>query len=426
MEIKFKNVLFVTDFFYPEPTSIGVCVGNVVEEARKYGVNVSVLCYGNPEKKKHLKSETGVDIFFVKKTLGERIQSFGKKINNVLLNKMITKLGMGIIRMSQLLFFPWFRMSSILVPLAYYKEIERLYNKKKFDMVCSTHSPFHGTLGTYWFKKKYPEVFWEMYILDSLTNKGDTKFISSKTNDRKGFKWEKKFYSVADRIINIDCNEKHNKQSRYDIFRSKMYITDVPLFIPHMLNTKNQGSNVIDIDADIHIVYAGRLLSHLSSPDYLCKLLECVNKQKNNHFYVHFYSNGDCQSIIEKYSEKTYGRIIYEGLVPHCELENIYREADALVSIGSKRPDMLPSKIFEYMSTGKRILHIIKGDGDVCKEHYLKYPNALLIDERDDIETNVNKLLEFFIRPIEKVDIMLLQDVFSKNTPHYTLEIIEE
>lgn len=416
MENEFENILFVTDFYYPHPTSIGICVDKLVEEFKLMGKKVTIICYDNEIKKRNI-VVNNVEIYFIKQKIGERVKKIADKQKNKLFKILLNYLGIFLVRFGQLLFFPWSRMSSIIVPLRYYFKINELYKKDKYDMICSSNAPFDGTLGTYWFKKKNPDVYWECYILDTFSNKGQTKYISAKTNDKKGWKWEKKFFDKANKIINIKGDVEHYSKSRYDIYRKKMVNTDVPLFdLKHyeVIPKKNNEK--------IKMIYAGRLLEHLSSPQYLCELLYKLSKKID--YSMDFYSSGDCEKIIEKYQNITFGKIKRCGLIDHNELLERYKKADILISIGSKKADLTPSKIFEYMSMGKKIIHIIKNDNDICVESYKKYPKALLIDERDNVEENIEKIIKFINSEDLEIDFNTLKEAFIENTPQYTVELM--
>ena len=66
-----------------------------------------------------------------------------------------------------------------------------------------------------------------------------------------------------------------------------------------------------------------------------------------------------------------------------ADLEEEYREADILVNIGNAVTNQMPSKIFEYISTGKPIVNIYQS-GECPTLRYLeKYPLALNIPETD-------------------------------------------
>ena len=85
---------------------------------------------------------------------------------------------------------------------------------------------------------------------------------------------------------------------------------------------------------------------------------------------------------------------------------------------------MLPSKIFEYMSTGKKIIHVSKGEGDICIEHYKKYPNVLIINEMDEVDVSAKAIKLFMQKECETVDLEQLKEVFKENTPEYTIDLM--
>lgn len=68
-------------------------------------------------------------------------------------------------------------------------------------------------------------------------------------------------------------------------------------------------------------------------------------------------------------------------------LEEEYREADILVNIGNAVYNQMPSKIFEYISTGKPIVNIYRSPECPTLRYLEKYPLALNIPETD-VETN--------------------------------------
>ena len=76
-----------------------------------------------------------------------------------------------------------------------------------------------------------------------------------------------------------------------------------------------------------------------------------------------------------------------------AELEEEYREADILVNIGNAVYNQMPSKIFEYISTGKPIVNIYRSPECPTLRYLEKYPLALNIPETD-VETNLAESAE--------------------------------
>ena len=74
-------------------------------------------------------------------------------------------------------------------------------------------------------------------------------------------------------------------------------------------------------------------------------------------------------------------------------LEEEYREADILVNIGNAVTNQMPSKIFEYISTGKPIVNIYRSPECPTLRYLEKYPLALNIPETD-VETDLTESAE--------------------------------
>ena len=65
-------------------------------------------------------------------------------------------------------------------------------------------------------------------------------------------------------------------------------------------------------------------------------------------------------------------------------------EADVLINIGSSVDTMVPSKIFEYMATGKPIISFFRHDTEPSIHYLGHYPLTLLIKEDWDNFTKVH------------------------------------
>ena len=107
---------------------------------------------------------------------------------------------------------------------------------------------------------------------------------------------------------------------------------------------------------------------------------------------------------------------------PHSVALAYLSAADVLLSIGNAESPMAPSKIYEYMSTGKPILHVYSWAEDPCLEPLARYGNALLIQEGDP--EAVVKMEEF----LNHRKVLAFSDVarlFHTSTPEYTTHILE-
>jgi glycosyltransferase involved in cell wall biosynthesis len=64
------------------------------------------------------------------------------------------------------------------------------------------------------------------------------------------------------------------------------------------------------------------------------------------------------------YTERSEGRIVFTGEQPHERVLAWQRECDVLVNIGNALQAQVPGKLFEYLGSGKPILHCQSADED--------------------------------------------------------------
>ena len=75
--------------------------------------------------------------------------------------------------------------------------------------------------------------------------------------------------------------------------------------------------------------------------------------------------------------------IRYLGVLKGDDLAKNYAETDVLINIGNSVDNQMPSKIFEYISTGKPIINIYKSPECPTLKYLARYPLALNLPEED-------------------------------------------
>lgn len=133
-----------------------------------------------------------------------------------------------------------------------------------------------------------------------------------------------------------------------------------------------------------------KLMYTESVPKLLARILQCLARSgKRLLNLLHpfrssgvFYG-GISELISEKLNEtELLNRVIfYHGRVPQDELGSIRKNADIFVNFGNEHECGIPYKIFEYMSTGKRIISFKKIAHDASEPYLVRYGNALVLQE---------------------------------------------
>jgi len=408
-----KKILITTDYYYPRALANGVCVHQVALELISKGHEVHIVCFNNHKEKKYEVYE-GINVHRL--TTRPFVNNVDVGTNKLkLIGKLFDKVNYFMTRLNILLFMPVYPISSFLSLFQYFNIVDKLHKKVGFDLVVSVYNPIESILSGMFLKKKYSNIKFVMYTLDTLTNSTGVRFFSKKYIEKKGWKWEQKVYKSADKIFNMKSHENHYSQDRYNHYKEKMGILDIPLI-------NKQDYKKGNADNNINWVYTGGLNSRTRNPSYACKLFTLVNRDNKN--YLHFYSRGDCEPMLQNYQLKSDYSIQSHGYIIHEESINIINNANYLISIGNENSDMIPSKIFEYMSTGKPIIHFYKNVNDPCIPYLKEYPLALAIFENEkEIKNNVMILSEFVNNNSQKeVPFDFIKKIFYLNTPQYAAE----
>ena len=184
----------------------------------------------------------------------------------------------------------------------------------------------------------------------------------------------------------------------------------VPNLIPNIADTVDK----VELDT-IACVFAGALYYGVRSPDYLFNLFSSINEVK-------LYLIGRYNRIIRK-KISVIKNFIPLGPKSFTETKAILNSADFLVNLGNSVFNQVPSKIFDYISFGKPIIHIRKLENDPSMEYLNKYPLCLDLFEGDSIETNVAKLEDFISKNKGKrVDKDYIATTYKECTPEYCAE----
>ena len=113
----------------------------------------------------------------------------------------------------------------------------------------------------------------------------------------------------------------------------------------------------------LHLVFTGNFYHGFRDPLELVKSLRILNNKGikltiagNNAAFVPLFDGID--------------NVEFLGPISHFQALNLQQEADLLLNIGNGQSDQLPGKIFEYLVSGRPILHI-RGSSDDPTEPYL-------------------------------------------------------
>lgn len=400
-----SNYIFLTNQYLPKPGATGLCIHQLAKELASEGNTVYTVCYADGDK---LEECDGVNIRKIKipMFLNDNQSASNLKRKTQYILSLFSKL----IHINQ---YP-LRSNSLV--REYEKAIEALIENQKLTIIAS-YTPLEAVIAAAKMKKKYPDlVRIAYYSADTLSNEqSEGGILSAEYRTASGIKWEKRLFDIFDKVFIMECHKNHYSEE-YKEYINKFELVGFPLFC----KTRNSTFNKSELHDKIRLVYAGTLYKVLRNPTYLLELL--INVAHEIEMEVFFLGGGDCEELLQKAEEDSNGVIKYLGMQPYEIAMEYINTADVLLSIGNVESPMAPSKIFECMSTGKRIIHSYVYDRDPCINPLERYGNSLLLNQNEKI--NYAEVINFLknnrVIPYEEVE-----KSFITSTPRYTTELIK-
>lgn len=295
----------------------------------------------------------------------------------------------------------------------------KLNLNEKIDVLIPVSAPHEEVMAGVKFKKNYNgEINLLIYQLDRFSNANSlypTKmFINTKINNNISL--ESQALKTCDKLFILPPLRQHYSNPNYRYLQEKITVTEHPL----VKNISEHGGRGVIENKSISILYAGSLDTKLRSPKYLFELFRTESIRDSN-LILNLYTFGNCQPIIDKYKILIKDKIFDYGRVSFNEVQNKMINCDFLLTIGNNSDNEVPSKLFEYLSFCKPIIHLYYSDNDVYLEYLKTYEHSICLKMDDQIiKENSIKLKEFCVEHENaSIDFEKVAKLFETCTPKF-------
>ena len=404
-----KNILILGGRYLPNASANMICVNNIISSIPFDEYDVHVICYDDFAE---YDSTDSVAVHRIRRGLLQSILYYLENKNSSFW-RLFKKLILVLAKLKQVIFIPVFPLTDPIFTLREYFVAKKLFKKYNFQKVISVYMPLSSLLVGHFLKNKNPEIQFYPYFLDALVGGNNPSYISRTRFDNKAYKWEKFLISNADKVIYMESAREYRSNTYKLSDLGKSVYLDIPMI-------KNRSSVAPVNRKGVTILYIGSIQLSMRSPEFFLRLF---NKCQNPEWKLIFVGETEC-SLLNQYS-KIDSRISVVGKVSYDEAQKYIYDADILLNIGNSNANLTPSKVFEYISFGKKIISTYRIDNDSCVPYLKKYPLSLLIDERSPIEDVINDLELFVDSGMNSVEYEEISKLFFNNTATAFLKEID-
>jgi hypothetical protein len=295
---------------------------------------------------------------------------------------------------------------------AYLAHLEEMDPRPK--VIVPVVFPFETVLAALAFKRANPETIVIPYLFDDFVDSGSLHVLKLARALKRGrhLRLERRMLEVADAVLSMHPLRAHFE--RYFSSRLREKIT----YLEHPLLTQPATALAQPTDdAVTRLCYTGALLKKVREPDYLRALLRAIRPGQT--VQADFYVMGSASAEILTESVGDTVRIVNHGRVPKPEADAAVQYADILINLGDAQGKQVSSKVFEYMGTGKPIVHLAYVPDDTVTRILSKYPLALcLVQDQGRFDDNVRLFSEFITtRRGDKLNFETVKAIYPEALP---------
>jgi hypothetical protein len=400
-----KKILITVDAYGEFMSANGACVQEIAHAFEQDGFEVHILCPQQGDESL-FEEANSIQVHRFRSSFYHRVWHLEKHSPIGWKRKFFRQIRL-LMRVRTLFTLPIFPMRNPLLCYRFYKETEKLCHKFSFPLLVSTFSPFESLWAGFHIKRKF-DIFHCVYAVDTLTGQTENHILSKKFRDKRGFGWEEKLLAVSDLVLFFKSHEQEFADPKYDRRRNKINFVDVPFLKDRTFTkfSKNEGVRTI--------VYTGTVYQNQLS--LLSSAFDCLSNVPDTS--VHFFGPNPTLPQLSFIENK--------GSVSRETALSAQTSATALMSIGVIDSCFISSKIFEYMSTGKPVIHFYCRDDDPNLPYLKKYPAALLVDSRDAVNENAAMITAFLTNPPATVPFSQLEKLYPENKASHTVRMIRD
>jgi hypothetical protein len=396
MNNKVKNILIVTHQFVPHQSPRTTRWKLIYDELVKKGFNIRVITGTRQD-------GSDSNIQYIGNKTASGVVSSLRKQSNTDEGSFYKNLALKFLKKIYRFFYKFFAWPDYTM----FWVFSIWKNRKKidfnYDVIISVSLPFSSHVAAYIINKEKRKK-WIMDIGDPFSLKSNAFENNKYFYKSLNYFFENKFFKMADQIVFTHKDASLEHKEFFNINNEKIEIGN-----PISAFSKNvyQSSKTYNYNIEpIKIGYFGILTKGVRSPNEVLKYFQ------NLDYVFHWYTNPDSKNMILQ-NNIDQNKHLFFDMVPRNEaLEIMVTSFHCLLSIGNLNASQLPSKVIEYISTGKPVIHFAEIANDPVIKISEKFKNLIVVTKKSD-PLILNEQLTNVFQNIDKFDIEQFNNIYS-------------
>lgn len=403
-----KSIVVVTNTYYPDSRATTYIAQQLLEHISK-SYNIHVFClnlfnktFDEPFPCEH----NGIHIYYAKSPIETKL------FKGIFL-RIKSKIAINYYHLKYKTKYQYDKL------YIYSKQIEKLIKDVNAQTIISVSTPTDIHICTEMAIKNPKELDWIAISFDPHAYNSDY----SKVLQEKFKKEEIILYEKAKRIFMLSQSKQDYSHSPLN---DKIVFFEIPMEKFDVASTLKSPQNN-DLNKSLKMMYIGNLYNKIRNPEYMFRLFKKISDLDFTLYIIGSFIGWGNE--LQKYQKGLFqefsGKIEIVDRLSRQQSKEYMSNADFLVNIGNTTKNQCPSKVVEYISTGKPIIHFKKTDDCSSMQYLDKYPNVCVIDENISLDANALKLKTFISKNYGNVVSKdILGDLYKENDINYISEIL--
>lgn len=383
-----KRLLVIIGNFSSNPSSVANCTKPLLDVLVKRGVKVDLITNRRYISEKYEDDIDNIKIYRVNDSRALLLNSLNELVSiDSGLIRLLTKYLTYVVKLTykirskfvnkDLRYGGW----DIDLTASKCKELVETYD---YDGVLSISQPFtshfiaeelleNSKKSLKWFVMQFDPFSFNVELIKNRRERGVVKGL------------EYRIFSKSDVLLLTPELYKYYQKNLFSEFKEKM-VSISYANLQELSFDKQKAKEISFYPGKVNCFFAGRLYKDIRNPDVVLNIFSKIGNDIALTLMTNFDGKQDSYST----------NIRFLPFQNRDTALKMMLDANILINIGNSVEMQVPGKLFEYLSTGKPIIHFSKIQNDPALIYLEDYPNVFIVKEWEEfLDSDIERLRTF-------------------------------